>query len=57
MHIFDPSTQEARQVDIYEFEANLVYRVSSRTGRATQKNLSCLKKENKQTKPCFPAEL
>jgi hypothetical protein len=28
-----------RQVDLCEFEASLVYRLSSRTARATQKNL------------------
>jgi hypothetical protein len=27
-----------RQADFYDFEANLVYRVSSRTARATQRN-------------------
>jgi hypothetical protein len=27
-----------RQVDINEFEASLVYRVSSRTAKATQRN-------------------
>jgi hypothetical protein len=34
---------------ISEFEASLVYRVSSRTARATQRN-PVLKKKNKQTK-------
>jgi hypothetical protein len=33
--IFNPSPLEAEEVDS-EFEANLVYRVSSRTARATQ---------------------
>jgi hypothetical protein len=32
-HIFSPSTQERE-----EFEASLVYRVSSRAARATQRN-------------------
>jgi hypothetical protein len=32
----------------FEFEASLVYRVSSRTARATEK--PCLEKTNKQTK-------
>jgi hypothetical protein len=36
---------------IYEFEASLVYRMSSRTDRATQRNLfSKSKHTNKQTK-------
>jgi hypothetical protein len=39
VHTFNPSTQEAeagRQIS--EFEASLVYRVSSRTARAIQRN-------------------
>jgi hypothetical protein len=35
VHTFVPSTQEAGRS---EFEASLVYRVSSRTARATQRN-------------------
>ena len=39
VHTFNPSTQEAeKQVDLCEFEASLVYRESSRTARATQRN-------------------
>jgi hypothetical protein len=34
-HTFDPSTWEAGQTDLYEFEASLVYRASSKTARAT----------------------
>jgi hypothetical protein len=37
---------------ISEFEANLVYRVSSRTARATQRN-PVSKNKNKQTKNSF----
>ena len=37
-----------RQVDLCEFEASLLYRVSSRTARATQR--STVSKTNKQTK-------
>jgi hypothetical protein len=39
-HAFNPSTLEAegRGRQISEFEASLVYRVSSRTARATQRN-------------------
>jgi hypothetical protein len=45
-HAFNPS----RGKQISEFEANLVYRVSSRTARATQRNpVSKNKQTNKQT--------
>ena len=37
-HTFNPSTWEGRGRQISEFEASLVYRVSSRTTRATQRN-------------------
>jgi hypothetical protein len=40
-HAFNPSTWEAEAIlslRISEFEASLVYRVSSRTARATQRN-------------------
>jgi hypothetical protein len=37
-HAFNPSTQEGRGRQISEFEASLVYKVSSRTARATQRN-------------------
>ena len=46
-HAFNPSTWE-RQVDLCEFEASLVYRVSSRMDRQgcyTEK--PCLEKANK----------
>jgi hypothetical protein len=36
VHIFNPSTWEAETVS--EFEASLVYSVSSRTARAIQRN-------------------
>ena len=35
---FSPSTQEAEAGRSLKFEANLVYRVSFRTPRATQRN-------------------
>jgi hypothetical protein len=47
-HAFNPSTWEARGRRISEFEASLVYRVSSRTTRATQRN-HVSKQTNKQT--------
>jgi hypothetical protein len=37
-HNFNPSTWEAEAGEFFEFEASLVYRVSSRTSRATQRN-------------------
>jgi hypothetical protein len=37
-HAFNPSTWGGRGRWISEFEANLVYKVSSRTARATQRN-------------------
>lgn len=47
-YAFNPSTGEAEARQVSEFEASLVYRVSSRTARATQKK-TCFKKPN-QTK-------
>ena len=37
-HTFNPSTLGGRGRRISEFEVSLVYRVSSRTARATQRN-------------------
>ena len=37
-HTLNPNTWGQTQADLYEFEASLVYRVSSRTARATQRN-------------------
>jgi hypothetical protein len=37
-HAFNPSTREAEAGGISEFEASLVYKVSSRTARAIQRN-------------------
>ena len=54
-HACNPSTLGGRGRRISELEASLVYRVSSRTARATQRN-PVLKKANpnKQTKKkCF----
>jgi len=41
----NPSTQRQKQVDLCEFKASLVYRVTSRTARATQR--SPVKKERR----------
>jgi hypothetical protein len=55
-HTFNPSTWEARGRRISEFEASLVYRVSSRTARAIQR--IPVWKTNKQTKkPCLISEI
>jgi capsid protein len=44
-----PALGRESQVDLCEFEASLVYRVSSRTARATQRN-PVLKNKTKQKK-------
>ena len=44
----NPSTQRQRQGDLYEFEASLVYRVSSRTAKDTQINTILKKKERRK---------
>jgi hypothetical protein len=44
-HAFNPSTQEAEAGRFMSSEASLVYRVSSRTARATEK--PCLEKQYK----------
>jgi hypothetical protein len=53
-HAFNPNTREAEAGGlISEFEASLVYRVSSRTARAIQRNLvskNQAKQTNRQTK-------
>jgi hypothetical protein len=37
-HIFHPRIQEAEAGGSLEFETSLIYRVSSRTAKATQRN-------------------
>jgi hypothetical protein len=54
-HAFNPSTWESQHLGgrgrrISEFEANLVYRVSSRITRATQRNPVLNKQINKKQK-------
>jgi hypothetical protein len=51
-HTFNPSTWEARGRGrrISEFKASLVYKVSSRTTRATQRNPVSKKKKNEKKK-------
>ena len=48
-HTFNPALRKQRQSDLWEFKANLVYRVSSRAGRATQKRPCLAKMKPKQT--------
>jgi hypothetical protein len=49
-HVFNPSTWEGgKGRRISEFKASLVYRVSSRTARATQRK-PCLEKPKKKKK-------
>ena len=50
-HAFNPSTREAEASGfLSEFEASLVYRVSSSTARATQRNPVLKTKQNKKKK-------
>ena len=50
-HACDPNTLGGRDRWISEFEASLVYRVSSRTARATQRNLVSKKQNKTKQKP------
>jgi hypothetical protein len=49
-HAFNPCTGGGRGRWISEFEASLVYRVSSRTAKATQKNPVSKTKTKKERK-------
>ena len=49
-HACNPSTLRGRGRQISEFKASLVYRVSSRTARATQRNPVLKKTNPKQNK-------
>ena len=44
-HTLIPALGRQRQADFFEFKTNLVYRVSSRTARATQRNPFSEKRE------------
>jgi hypothetical protein len=46
-HSFNPSTREAEAGE-FEFKASLVYKVSSRTARATQRNPVLKQNKTKQ---------
>ena len=47
VHAFNPSTWEAEAGRLSEFQASLVYKVSSRTVRAIQRNPVSKNKNNK----------
>jgi hypothetical protein len=49
-HTFNPSTWEAEAGGFFEFKASLVYRVSSRTARATQRNPVSKKRKRRKEK-------
>ena len=49
-HTFNPSTWEGRGRRISEFEASLVYKVSSRTAKAIQRNLVSKNQKKKRKK-------
>ena len=51
-HPFNPSTRQ-RQVDLCEFKASLVFRVSSSTARTTHRNpVSKIQKEKRSDEAC-----
>ena len=43
-----PALGKQRQVDLYEFKSNLVYKESSKTARAVTQRNSVLKNQNKK---------
>ena len=49
VHTFVPALKKQRLVDLCEFESGLVFRVSSRTVRAMQRN-SILREKKKKSK-------
>ena len=52
-HAFNPSTQGGRGRWISKFEASLVYKVSSRTARAIQRNPVSKNKTKNIEKSCL----
>ena len=50
-----PLIGRQRQVGLCEFETSLVYRMSSRTARDTQRS-PVSKKQNKKFKTCVPGD-
>jgi hypothetical protein len=55
VHAFNPSIGRQRQEDLCEFEASLVYRVSSKTARAIQRNPVLQNKETNQQQEARPS--
>jgi hypothetical protein len=49
-----PAFKRQRQADLCAFKASLVYRVSSRTARATQRNPVSKRKKKKKSCELFP---
>ena len=49
-HAFNPTLRRQKQADLYEFEANLVHKVSSRTAEAIQGNPVSKKNQKKKKK-------
>jgi hypothetical protein len=50
---FNPSTREAEAGGFREFEASLVYKVSSRIARAIQRNPVSRNKQTNKQKDCM----
>ena len=50
-HAFNPSTREAEAGRFFEFEASLVYKVSSSTAKAIQRNTVSKNENPNQAKP------
>ena len=46
-----PALRRQRQVDLWEFEASLVYKANSKTARTVSQRKPCLKETNKTNKP------
>ena len=45
IHCLIPALRRKRRVNVYEFQASLVYMVSFRTARATKRNPVSIKKK------------
>ena len=51
MHTFNPTLRRQGQVDLSEFEASLVYKMSSRSARVVTQKIPVSKGQQKQTNP------
>lgn len=54
-HALRPTLRRQKQVDLCEFQASLIYRVSSKTAKATQRN--SVSNQTKQTNKHKPGNL